>query len=148
MTNYQAVTRNPPTSRGSNIKEGQCPNRYPGHNAQEATDQQFLALGFIRVDWNKWSYTWAPDGQFPIFTLAPGIVELAVGLVATCVCVEPPVQILFQYGRPPSEIKERLDNEILAIMRRAAHLIESDIEWVELDAPIPFMGEPIGGATC
>jgi hypothetical protein len=120
MTNYLAATRN--RKRGKNKKDGATGRRCP------SPSQDFEAQGFTRLDWNKWTYTWS--GEFPVFRLAPGIVGLQAGLVA----VWEDRKIFFPYGTQPKEIKARLDDEILAIMRYAAAIVEAEIDWPAWEA--------------
>ena len=105
MTNYKQVLGN--GKRERNKKDGNGPlNRQRDYNAR------LKALGFSRIGWNKWSYSW--QGEFPTFTLAPGgLLNGETGLIARLEEIE----ILFPYGTNPAFIKVRLDDEILEIMR-------------------------------
>jgi hypothetical protein len=96
------------------------------------------ALDFIRIGWNKWSFTWG--GDFPIFTLAPGTFTddtgTHAGLIARYSLAD--IEILFPYGTSPADIKTRLNDEILEIMR-----LQTDAADPLPISPIPFMGEPL-----
>lgn len=126
MTAFSKVCKGK-VSRRANKKDGNGPlNRQRDYNAR------LEALGFTRTDWNGWSYSW--QGEFPTFTLAPGIVDDKAGLVAQCNQADK--AILFPYGTFPADIKARLDDEILAIMRLQADAADP----LSAEA-IPFMGE-------
>ena len=130
MTAFSKVSKGK-FSQFHNKKDGNGPlARQRDYNASLA------ALGFTRTDWNKWSYTW--QGNFPTFTLAPGILEDgAAGLIARY----PPadIEILFPYGTTPALIKGRLDDEILEIMRLQADAADP----LPVSPIIPFLGEPL-----
>lgn len=113
MTNRNLARRN--TTRPCNKKDGNGPLvRQRDYNAR------LEAAGFTRTDWNKWSYSW--HGDFPVFKLAPGIVDDKVGLVAQCSQADK--TILFSYGTFPADIKVRLDDEILEIVRLQADIAD------------------------
>ncbi|KKL92162.1 hypothetical protein LCGC14_1816520 [marine sediment metagenome] len=119
------------TPKGRNKKDG---------NGQMARQRDYNArLGaarFTQIGWNKWSYSW--QGNFPTFTLAPGILEDgAAGLIARYSPAD--IEILFPYGTRPALIKGRLDDEILEIVRLQADVADP----LPAEAPIPFMGEPL-----
>jgi hypothetical protein len=115
MTNFNQAPGN--KSRGNNIKDG---GSRPRRN--RSNDDQFEALGFKRIDWNKWSYTW--KGDFPVFRLVPGWVSFEYGWIA--ICDRSGLQIpIGQAG--PIEIKTRLDDEILAIMRYDAEIADEPL---------------------
>ncbi len=118
MTNYRkAITG---ASRPYNQKDGVVAR--PRSQARI-----YEALGFAQTDWNKWSYTW--EGNFPIFALAPGILSDKAGLIAT---FSPEIRIHFPYSTDPADIKARLDDEILAIMRHDAEIdTPLELEWIE-----------------
>jgi hypothetical protein len=120
MTAFNTISRGKYSKRG-NIKDGGHFNRQLGQN------KDFAANGFIRTDWNKWSYTW--PGEFPVFSLAPGIVGTSAGLVASYPQAE--IEIIFPYGTDPSDIKARLDSKILEIMRYDAEIAEAELDWDE-----------------
>ena len=102
---------------------------------QRDYNASLAALGFTRTDWNKWSYTW--QGNFPTFTLAPGILEDgAAGLIARYSPAD--IEILFPYGTRPVDIAARLNDEILEIVR-----LQADAADPLPTSPIPFMGEPL-----
>lgn len=128
MTNYKQAQTN--GRRGDNIKDG----KRGALNRQRDYNGQLEAEGFTRTDWNKWTYTW--DGDFPAFTLAPGIVDGKAGLVARC--AEAGVEILLPYGTPPDNIKARLNDEIDEIMGLQADVVDP----LPAEAYIPFLGEP------
>jgi len=127
MTAFNARKSNR-TPKGRNKKDG---------NGQVARQRDYKglleALGFTRIDWNKWAYTWA--GDFPVFTMRPSGINGKTGFIARFQGIE----ILFSYGIPPADIKVRLDDEILAIMR----LQNNAADWLPADTiPIPFfLGE-------
>lgn len=126
MTNYKQARTN--GKRGANIKDGNGPLvRQRDYNVR------LEAAGFIRTDWNQWSYSW--DGDFPTFILTPGIVDDKAGLVAQCNQADK--AILFSYGTLPADIKARLEEEILEIMR-----LQADAADPLPTEAIPFMGEP------
>ena len=49
------------------------------------------------------------------------------------------IEILFPYGTKPADIKDRLDDEILGIVRLQADAADP----LPAEAPIPFLGEPL-----
>ncbi len=129
MTNYrQARSSNP---RGMNQKDGR-PHRRTKSQWQTAADD-WIAAGFIPDDWNKWTYTWL--GEFPVFSISPGIFTDDTGVHAGLVARYAPVdiEILFPYGTDPITIKGRLDDEILAIMRDDTDADGPPIEWIDID---------------
>ena len=127
MTNYKQARTN--GKRGANIKDGNGPlARQRDYNAL------LRALGFTRTDWNKWSYSW--QGDFPTFALAPGgHLNGETGFIAKFKEIE----ILFPYGTKPAFIKDRLDDEILEIMRLQADAADP----LPISPIIPFLGEPL-----
>lgn len=127
MTNRNLAKSNSP--RPFNKKDGNGPRRDYTYNAR------LEALNFTRAGWNKHSYTW--PGEFPTFTLAPGVIEGEAGLVARCPKADK--EILFVYGAAPADIKARLDDEILTLMGLQADIDDP----MPVEAPIPFMGEPL-----
>jgi hypothetical protein len=127
MTNFKQAPRN--KSRGNNIKDG---GSRPRRN--RSNDDQFEDLGFKRIDWNKWSYTW--PGNFPVFRLVPGWTCFGHGWIA--IHDESDHRIPLGPAKP-TEIKTRLDDEILAIMRYDAEIDDSiDQEMIELGREIGF----------
>jgi hypothetical protein len=56
---------------------------------------------------------------------------------------EADIEIVFPYGTPPADIAARLNDEILAIMRHDAELIESPLDWIDVD---DWMTRPLGAA--
>lgn len=127
MTAFSKVCKGK-VSRRANKKDDNGPlARQRDYNAR------LVEAGFTRSGWNKWSYTWS--GNFPVFALAPGIVDGKAGLVAQCSQADK--TILFSYGTFPADIKARLDDEILTIMRLQADAADP----LSAEA-IPFMGEP------
>ncbi len=112
MTNFKLATCN--KDRPFNQKDGVARSR--------SQDDQYEAAGFKPIDWNKWTYTW--EGNLPTFHLSPGILEDKAGLVAT---FSPEIKIYFPYGTPPADIKARLDDEILAIMRHDAEIVDQPL---------------------
>ena len=127
MTNYKQARTN--GKRGRNMKDGNGPLVRRDYNAR------LEAARFTRIGWNKWAYTW--QGDFPIFTLAPGILEDgAAGLIARYSPAD--IEILFPYGTRPVDIAARLNDEILEIMRLQAGVADP----LPADT-IPFMGEPL-----
>jgi hypothetical protein len=121
MTAYNARL-NGKKPKGHNRKDG------PGRRRRRP-GQDWEGHGFSQIDWNKWVYTW--EGVFPVFRVAPGVSRDESGfpwqgLVARC--SRPEVEVLFPYGTGPEEIKGRLDEEILAIMRHEAALVDCEID--------------------
>ena len=125
MTAHSAIASRK-TRNARNIKDGGNSLR-----RKSGLTKAFEGRGFIRSDWNKWTYTWT--GNFPVFKVGPGTVinndgSPRQGLVARYVPADK--EILFPYGTSPAEIAGRLDDEILAIMRHD----------VDIDTP-PLVGE-------
>lgn len=94
---------------------------------KEKNDDEFKRQGFEWAGWNAWRYTW--QGDFPIFTVKPGTVNGSNGIVAA-VDLPSDVEVWFPYGTPAGDIRTRLDNEILAIMRMRH---DADIDGPPLD---------------
>lgn len=111
MTNYKQSVKN--GKRGSNKKDGATGRRQPR--------QDWESHGFITLGWNKHTYTW--EGNFPVFTISPGIASDRAGLVAKC----GEVTELFPYGTDPAEIKTRLDDLIYEDLQADAE----EIDWAE-----------------
>ncbi len=120
MTNFRKATSN--AKRPHNQKDGIARSR-----SQAA---QYEADGFKQAGWNRWEYTW--EGDFPVFQLAPGILEDRAGLIAK---FGEDIKIHFPYGTNPAVIKAQLDDEILAIMRHGAEIAEwpLDLDWINID---------------
>lgn len=108
--------------KGRNKKDGAT-----GRGRRKDNSAEFEALGFIEIDWNKWSYTW--EGDFPVFRLVPGTVDFMPGWVA----IYNERQIPIGQAQPEA-IKARLDEEILAITRHDAEIIEAELDWDEMEA--------------
>jgi len=118
MTNYLAVSAS--GKRGFNKKDGAT-----GRRRRKSIDWADYGFTFIDLP-SKWSYTW--NGDFPVFRIAPSITsDYRQGIVARF--KDGDIEIFFQYGTHPSEIKERLDDEILAIMRHDAEIVEAELDW-------------------
>lgn len=97
-------------------------NKKDGATGRRSPHQDWEAHGFTYLDWNKHTYTW--QGNFPVFTISPGIVNNRAGLVAKCgETVE-----LFPYGTKPAEIKARLDDLIFDDLQSDPEEIDWD-EW-------------------
>ena len=117
MTNYRQVKNS--RKRGGNKKDGATGR---GKRRNDAQDAAFEALGFQMSDWNKWSYTW--PGNFPVIRLVPGTIASTPGWVA----VHGDLRVPIGQARP-AEIKERLDDLILQIMKREAELADLPPDW-------------------
>jgi hypothetical protein len=107
MTNRKLAKSN--AKRPYNKKDPQPPRQTK--TQRQAAGDEMDAAGFKMIDWNKWTYTW-PFGEFPSFRLVPGMVDFRPGWIAIC-----------DDGRhipigtaPAMEIKQRLDDEIAAII--------------------------------
>lgn len=107
-------------------------------NGRHNESLDFEAAGFVRVGWNKFSYTWDGVG-FAKFVVKPGLISgpfgKCGGLVAEC--AEAEVKLEFEYGTAPEVIKEVLDDAILEIVSYNAdedHESVSPIDWEELEA--------------
>jgi hypothetical protein len=111
MTNYKQVRFN--NKRPYNQKDAQPPRQTKAQ--YQAAGDRWEAAGFIRVDWNKRSYSWS--GNFPIFTIAPGILTDDTGTYAGLIARYGDKKILFAYGTNPAAIAARLNDEILEIIR-------------------------------
>ncbi len=84
---------------------------------------------FKQTGQNCWEYTW--EGYFPIFQLAPGFLGNKAGLIAK---FNQDIKIHFPYGTSLATIKDQLDDEILAIMRHDAEIVEPPPSWWPDDA--------------
>jgi len=113
-----------------------CINGVKTRGRGRAKAQDWAAHGFTQVDWNKHQYTW--EGRnFPVFTVSPGLVPHEFGLQSGIVARCGDVVVYFEYGTDPATIKDKLDDEILAIMRLDVEVID----WPELEEEelvIPF----------
>lgn len=113
MTAYLArlAQRNP---KGKNIKEG------GGHRPLFIQPTGFWGLaGFMPTAPGEWKYTWA-DVDCPVFK----VVEKDFGIVATWRDV---TRVYIDI--PPAQVKDYLDDEILAIMRHAADIQDAPLDW-------------------
>jgi len=128
MTNFRQARHN--NTRGSNQKDGRRTDSRPTKAQRQVAEAEWVAAGFTQEDWNKWSYTWLGE-EFPVFSIAPGILTDDTGAHAGLVAQYAPtgIEILFPYGTDPSNIKNRLDDEILIIMRHDAAPDGPPIEW-------------------
>jgi hypothetical protein len=129
MTNFRQVTSN--KLRGANKKDPQSPRQTKAQ--RHAIIEEFEAAGFTWTP-GTWRYTW--EGNFPVFSVAPGIITNEIGTHAGLVAKYGPasIEILFPYGTKPAEIAAQLNDEILAIMRHDA----------DVDDPIIVDGEVVG----
>lgn len=126
MTGYSARLGGR-TPKGRNKKDGATGLLRRGDSFEKA--------GFTLVEPPaKFSYTW--KGVFPVFQVKPGIINSLAGIVAQC----DDIIEWFPYGTPPGEIKARLDDLILEIMRHDAELDnerldepDDDNEWIDVD---------------
>jgi hypothetical protein len=113
MTAYKARAKGK-TPKGNNKKDGATGRGSRRNNNQ---DEEFEALGFEMIDWNKWSY--ARPGK-PAFRLVPGTVDFSPGWIA--ICDRKGLRIPIGQASP-AEIKAHLDDIILEY---EAELIETD----------------------
>lgn len=111
-----------------------------GNGRQNPLDWE--GAGFIQVDWNKFSYTW--QGDFPVFTVAPGVHDGQRGMVArheASGTVE-----LFPYQTCPHKISAQLNDLIYEIISREDDLIIDIDDYMlaglpQTSGPIPRPGE-------
>jgi hypothetical protein len=135
MTNFKQAPGN--KKRGTNRVDGHCPDRRRTKAQRQAAIEEFEAAGFTWTP-GPWRYTW--QGEFPVFILAPGIIDNRAGLVARCAPADK--EILFPYGMPATAIAARLNDEILAIMRHDADIDDAQLDW----EPVVIDGQIIGPA--
>jgi hypothetical protein len=139
MTNFKQTVRN--KKRGGNRKDGDGPGRRQSKAQHEACEAEWITAGFSR----KWirgaprlTYTW--PGNFPIFTLAPGMVTDDQGTHEGLVARYAPAdrEILFPYGTSPAQIRAQLNDEIFEIMQHDADVDaplnwQPASEWIDID---------------
>ncbi|MHC4687418.1 MAG: hypothetical protein ACYTEW_24385 [Planctomycetota bacterium] len=128
MTAYKARI-NGEDPKGNNKKDGATGRR------RRRNFDAWAEAGFVWVPGTPATYTFTWDGDFPVIGLSPGIVVDEEGAHAGMVAHYPEadIEIVFPYGTPPTDIAARLNDEILAIMRHDAELIESPLDWVDVD---------------
>jgi len=109
-------------------KNPQTNNKKDGATGRRRDDsREFEEAGFQWIDWNKLSYTW--PGDFPVFILVPGSnMNGHPGWIAKVDLVDL-IEIYFHPASSAIFIKTRLDDEILAIMRREAALDDAEIDF-------------------
>jgi len=127
MTDYSARLSGKKPS-GSNKKDGATGQGPRRNNNQDA---EFERLGFTMTDWNKWGYTW--PGNFPVISLVPGLVDFEPGWVAIYKATGRQIPI----GQvAPEEIKARLDDLILEILRHDAELDNERLDELDEDVDL------------
>jgi hypothetical protein len=131
MTDFSKISRGQPRT-APNIKGG-------GRRRARSLGNEYERTGFKLVGPPAiYNYpTWAGI----IFRVAPGTITDEQGHRAGMIarCDSPKIEVWFRYGTRPQVIKDRLDDEILRIMRHDANIdapveFEPGDDWIDMDA--------------